>query len=572
MNLWIVHYAHAEQNDICLANQIPYTPDIQNTMTARNFFQSCGAIERKEFMLSDRGKWPRINRPQPQGVNPARGGMYAPIQSRRAVPQQMVYPPTAPPAARSRRPMPPGPHAAGQGVPDFAEDEQHQDVFDVLTPRDIALVRYRQNHEWLEEVISSAYSIYKIEPPDLGLGLRGHLAPLTDGIFHAPGGDAHKDYPDKTYTGKLDEGLADEFRKRVKEHIDSETAEIEKMKEEHAKSMASFKAGSVLLQAEKDLRLSVEERGPEFWRLEGRTTDGEEGGSSWSQKHNKKVEDIVAQVEAQLGRNIAALNEVSRIQDGGYQEPAPLPAKEPTPVLAQPMPQADPADNGNLSRRPSQTGSNNSGVMVDDNDIDMGGTAAGLLDQMHTGFSAGSTPLNSFPTPQAGMSGLDSNAGTPANMNVPSPAPNQQAAGQEQKKDQDVNMGNTGTSKPAEQGAAGEDWVVVPKGGVSPSEGAGGAAGQVANPAAPAAAAPKQGSAAGTPAVTEGDANDFSSLGDLDTAGDALAGYGTPGLDGAAGSLGEGLDLNMDMEDSAFGDAFHGVGSTGTPGGQSEGA
>jgi hypothetical protein len=71
--------------------------------------------------------------------------------------------------------------------------------------------------------------------------------------------------------------------------------------------------------------------------------------------------------------------------------------------------------------------------------------------------------------------------------------------------------------------------------------------------------------------VTDGgsasfDHNDFSSLGDLDTAGDALAGYDTPDLGGEAGGLGEDLDLEMDMEDSAFGDAFHGVDSSGTPG------
>jgi hypothetical protein len=461
-------------------------------------------------------------------------------------------------------------------VPEFI-DQEEQDVFDILTPRDLALARYRQNHEWMEEVVSSPYSFSQLEPPELGLGLRGQMASLTAGIFNAPGGDALNSYPEKPYVGRLDAGQADAFRKRAQEYIDSEKAEIEKMKAEHVKMMASLKSSSSVRQAEKDLRLSVEERGPEFWRLEGRTAEGEEGGSAWSQKHNKKVDDIVAQVEAQLGHRIAALSEVSRIQDGGYREPVPRPAKQPTPPAPVQPPQSQPAavaaaGGDELSRRPSQAGSQNSGVMVDDNDIDMGGTAAGLLDQMHTGFSAGSTPLN-FPTP----GGLNSNAGTPANMNVPSPAPNPPANPQEEKKDapQDVAMGNTEADKSAsgDKGAGGEDWVVVPKGGVSPEGTAApaDATGQAAKPAQ--AAVPKQASAAGTPAVTEGDANDFSSLGDLDTAGDALAEFGTPGgLDGAAGSLGEGLDLNMDMEDSAFGDAFHGVAQGGTPSGQSEGS
>jgi hypothetical protein len=56
--------------------------------------------------------------------------------------------------------------------------------------------------------------------------------------------------------------------------------------------------------------------------------------------------------------------------------------------------------------------------------------------------------------------------------------------------------------------------------------------------------------------------NDFADLGDLDTAGDALASY--EGLDeggmGDLGDLGEmGMDMGGEMDDSAFGDAFHGV-------------
>jgi hypothetical protein len=50
--------------------------------------------------------------------------------------------------------------------------------------------------------------------------------------------------------------------------------------------------------------------------------------------------------------------------------------------------------------------------------------------------------------------------------------------------------------------------------------------------------------------------NDFADLGDLDSAGDALASYG--GGDGM-GDLGDLGDLDVGMDDSAFGDAFHGV-------------
>ena len=199
--------------------------------------------------------------------------------------------------------------------------------------------------------------------------------------------------------------------------------------------------------------------------------------------------------------------------------------------------------------------------MIGDSDIDMGGTAAGLLDQIHTGTGASSTstPANNFPTPQAQASAVHSGVGTPANVNAPSPQ-------QPPQKDEtgDVKMDGTGNPEPLsgtapDQGTGSGDWVVVPKGGAvsdAPTNPP-----PANNPLKSVGSLSKQGSATGTPSAGfDGDQNDFSSLDDLNTAGDALAGFsGTPG------DLGEGLDL--DMEDSAFGDAFHGVDSQqgGTP-------
>src|SRR3569833_2342997 len=227
----------------------------------------------------------------------------------------------------------------------------------------------------------------------------------------------------------------------------------------------------------------------------------------------------------------------------------------------------------------------------------MGGTAAGMLDKMHTGYSYTSTPTNNLPTPQPHLSALASSVATPAaNANVPSPQ-NVQHSIQEEDAMDGVSM-ESAEAKPAaptdaaapEQGTGSDEWVVVPKGGVSPDPPATTSAGDAPSTTATAAVAPpasggeeatatapaeaaadgsaaKAAAAEGTPAGGEGgsvdfegDNNDFSSLGDLDTAGDALASYAPPHLDGPAGDLGEGLDLHMDMEASAFGDAFHGVG------------
>ena len=131
-------------------------------------------------------------------------------------------------------------------------------------------------------------------------------------------------------------------------------------------------------------------------------------------------------------------------------------------------------------------------------------------------------------------------------------------------------MEDTDHSKPAgdtasDQGTGSGDWVVVPKpdGAAVPQQ----QPSATGTPSATTGAGPTQqqqptsskpGSAAPTPGGGVGsfDNNDFSSLGDLDTAGDALAGYDPPSISASAGAGG----LDMDMDDSAFGDAFHGVG------------
>jgi hypothetical protein len=458
---------------------------------------------------------------------------------------------------------------------DDDEDVSRGDLFDHLTPREISLGRYQQNHEWMEEILSSPYRMGQISPADLGLGLKGELASLTEGIFAAQGGEAFSSLPERVYVGKLEPDQADEFRKRIDGYIKSTQSEIEKMEESHKENLAKFKEGSFIKTKERELKGVAEATGPELWRIEGRmqSTDNDNSHKS-GVKYS--ADEIVGQVEAAVDRKIVAKPRISRIQDGGFQEPAPEPEPEPEPAAAPPT-TAQPAD-GNMSRQASHAGSQRSGVM--ESDLDMGGTAAGLLDQMHTGFSSNSTPVNNFPTPQAQLSAGQSNAATPSNLNNPSPAPAPPA-----QPPADVAMGDTDapakeeeaprapvseTAPPAEQAADG-DWVVVPKEGATTDPNAG--TSETPKPAPgeenkPPTAGTKQSSAAATPAGSaafdQGDA--FSSLGDLDTAGDALSGFDAPDMDGSAGELGEGLDLQMDMEDSAFGDAFSGMNASGTPG------
>lgn len=557
-NLFIVHWGPAEPNDAIPANMVPYDQRVHATMQQRQYLLKAGHIRRKEFMLSDRANWPSL----PELT----GRPMEPQMAPRGVPQQMAYPPqgvVAPPAKRAR-------HAPSQGQqptmgqmppmdPTFDDDEDTSrgDMFDHLTPREISLGRYQQNHEWMEEILSSPYRVNQITPADLGLGLMGELASLTEGIFTAQGGDASTKGPEKPYVGRLDPGKADEFRNRVDEHIASEKAKMEEIQKEYEATIADMKKKSIWAVKEKELRV-LEDEGSELWRPH-------DGGDIKDESLKKTVEEIIQEIQTSTGRKIDSHPPVKCVQNGGYQAPAPEPVAPPQPTQ--------------LSRQPSQTGSQNSGIMIGESDIDMGGTAAGLLDQMTTGFSSTSTPNNNFPTPQPQMSAAHSNAATPQNPSAPSPAVTQPPAQPQEQTGGDVSMGGTDAppkeqqNTAPDQGTGSGDWVVVPKEGAASNAGTpnpvvGGNAPSGGNTPKPAAAPAKPASAAGTPAITEGgfDHNDFSSLGDLDTAGDALAGYDAPALDGSAGELGEGLDLQMDMEDSAFGDAFHGVDSSGTPG------
>ncbi|PTB67174.1 DUF1750-domain-containing protein [Trichoderma citrinoviride] len=484
-NLFIVHYGPAEMNDRIPVAMIPYDDRVNQIMQQRHFLQRAGQIRRKEFMLSDRVNWPSLPELTRQQMGPQ--------MNPRGVPQQMAYPaqppaPGPPPkrvrhnqaqaqAQAQQAALPPGMPPVDAAFDDD-EDISRGDMFDHLTPREISMSRYQQNHEWMEEILSSAYRIGQITPADLGLGLKGELASLTEGIFTAQGGEAYSQAPEKAYIGRLDPGQADEFRKRVDNYVSSTEAEMRKMEEEHQKAMAALREHSLLKTKERELRSIMD--GPHSKHQ----SEEEPTGRHHVSKHS--IDQIVQEVEASLGRKIVSLPLSKRIQDGGYQAPAPEPPA--------------PGSTAELSRQPSRAGSQASGALMGETDMDMGDTASGLLDQMHTGFSAASTPVNNFPTPQAHPSadGDEAKASTPA-------------------------------------------------------------------------ATTKAPSAAATPAVTEGgsvsfDQNDFSSLGDLDTAGDALAGYDAPELDGSAGGLGDGLDLQMDMEDSAFGDAFHGVDASHTPG------
>jgi hypothetical protein len=541
-------------------------------MNTRSYLHSQGQIVQKDFMLHDRANWPQISFPK----GPPRGPpMYGANVPQTRVPQTMAYPTqhatAGPPPKRVRTAANANQAATGGAVAvldiDDEEDTSRGDLFDHTTPREISMSRYKQNHEWMEEILSSPYSINQIIPADLGLGVRGELASLTAGIFDAPF-DPEKDVAKYTYVGRLDSDKAGEFRKRAHDRIAQTNREIEKMKAKHARRLAKFKKGSLITVSEKQLRTAVDDptdTGPEYWRLEGRIDEEENEDGKVVSRILPKVDDIVAQVEASVGRHAAAVKELIRIQDGGYEEAAAIPSPPPAP--AAPTRQITPPG--------SHNGSTHSGVLVSDADMDMSNSAAGMLDQYHAGLSSNATPGSSFPTPQPHLQ--QSSVGTP-NLNIPSPQP-AAPPNTQQPSEGDVNMADEPSNEQATSNdQPGGDWVVVPPGGVSPTtaqpQPPTTSVDEALNQPLPTTSAPISNASpflitAGTSAVnTPGlpdfhtSPNDFADLGDLDTAGDALASYEALG-EGEMGDLGDleemGMDMGGEMDDSAFGDAFHGV-------------
>ncbi|KAI9846212.1 MAG: hypothetical protein M1838_001373 [Thelocarpon superellum] len=406
-SLWLVHYAACDENARIPANRIPVSPHTQQIMNARRFLQTQGQLVRKEFMLHDRNNWPTISLPggqMPAGY-PQHGPMYPHPQPPHA---GRGHPPPGPyyappqghpqagmgpsPAKRARQnppahpagaaPMPGGPPAPP--VDPFLEDEEDTargDLLDHLTPREIATVRYKQHHEWMEEIVSSPYAIHQIMPVDLALGLKGELEPLTKGIFDPPTGPRATRPDDAAWTGRWEAGKTAEFAKRVEKYIASRNADLEKREKIHDQRMKKLaQKGKALRLWEDRLRLAEHdptETGPEVWRLEGQAdtngamADGDDGGATTTSR--EKVDDIIKEVEAGLGKRIIPKPEASCVRKGGLQDNLTEDGGPPLEFIAPPAPAEDAANR----------------------DIDMDGTAGALMDDF-------GLPL--VPTPEATVS------------------------------------------------------------------------------------------------------------------------------------------------------------------------
>ncbi|RMX93739.1 hypothetical protein D0867_14103 [Hortaea werneckii] len=334
-SLWIVHYHQTEQHRMLPSQQVPFLPQARQLLGERQWLESQGTIEKREFMLHDRQQWPVIEVPR-RGMSAMQGrpmgqpGMYG--QGAQQARYPSYYPqqtPHSPQAKRQKMSQSmPGPAADG-GHDISIEDEENTmlgDFFDHLTPRDISMTRYMQHHRWMEEVFSSPYASAQIVPMDLGLGLMGELKGLTDGILEPPSLDfgteaapGPKPKEPQAFTNLKEEQLV-EFNKRVEKHLEEGQAEIKRMKEEHAKKMAEWKKSKSIMDAEKRLRYATweghESASPAF-RLEELPTAN---GNADNAAGREKVEDVIKSVENDLGVKIRSHKDASLIEKGGLEK------------------------------------------------------------------------------------------------------------------------------------------------------------------------------------------------------------------------------------------------------------
>lgn len=297
--------------------------------------------------------------------------------------------------------------AAGQ-IPDSIIEEEEGaalgDYLDNLTPADISKMRYKQHHEWIEEIYSSVFSISQIIPEDLGLGLTGKLKELTDGILNTPSYDAMKapfeqekyaqkyknaedplqrlrpkkerlldTPPGSTQYQKLAPEKLEEFETRITNFMDSGREEIESMKKAHAATVADFKKTKSYMVAERKLR----------------------------DADDRTVEEIIADLERSVNVKVVQQKDVVCVEEGGLEK------EEKSRVV-------------NGSREASASNTNGAASNFNGNGLPYGAddnSAAGLLDQFGSGSYEG-TPVDRISTPQ--ISQPHSEAPTPAATAGPS--------------------------------------------------------------------------------------------------------------------------------------------------------
>lgn len=267
---------------------------------------------------------PQPNQAPGSGVPP---GYYTPVRG----PAPKGSGPVPPPSKRLK-PTPPGNHpgtasaaaqAAALGVGgdpgmtiDEEEDTSRGDMLDHLSPREIATTRYIQHHEWMEEVLGSVYSISRIKPVDLGLGLRGELESVTKGLLEPPVYPFPKPRIGETPEEKEEKDqktILEQFRPRVEKKIQDIEDEIKRMEMLHRARLQKISKSGICKDAEKKLRSELGFMlSPE--PAQSQTPDTEKPADPFllqiqsadlsASTITKSIEEIVTEVEEAIGKKV----------------------------------------------------------------------------------------------------------------------------------------------------------------------------------------------------------------------------------------------------------------------------
>ena len=400
-SLWLVHYTASEVNYRYPTNQVPITPQVQQTLNARQYLMSRGQLVRKEFMLDDRNNWPHINVPGGQAPNSVaqQGNPYVRTSGAmpgRGIQQPPMYPPqqatrpvmTASPSKRPRMmglnqipssvtSVPASTAYASQTISiEDEEDTAHGDSVDHVTQRELSTMRYKQHHTWMEEILSSPYTMNQIKPSEL------KLTPLIERVLGI-----------KNATSSESAGLQvklEELRKRTDERLAEIQAEMDKIRNNHAKMMQGSKGSLVIKAAEKELgdfNVERSDSGGEIWRIEK------------DMENRKQTDEIVKEVEAIFGKHIVTQRHVRLVQKGVPQEGSD---------------EMESGQTGNQAEKPTTVGqvadtgisTNNDGGQMMEDDVGMNNDAGHLLDQY--GMSSTTTPGASVQTPIGTQPGVSS--------------------------------------------------------------------------------------------------------------------------------------------------------------------
>ena len=491
-------------------------------------------------MLRDSANWPTINLPgttnpsYPQQVsgypsdvishiNRSQQQAYIHQQQQANATQHGVGPS---PAKRPRHGGPGHVHGSTTAIPapivaqenTYNEDEGTSggDYMDFLTPRDISLHRYTQHHEWLEEILNSPYDTSQIIPGQLGLGRKGELESLTRDFFEAPveatpketfpksKGDSPAEDSATPRVGRLESGKAEDFTKRATEKIAEISAEMEKLKRQHARRMAKLNRSRAFREAEQTLGVST------FEMINGEATKGDN-------LQQQRIDELARGLEVQVGKSIRSVKDIECVDKGGLEEKS----------------QAKDAK---------------------DQDYDMV-DMFGNLD----GATASATKYPESTSP--GLATPVESADNTSNL-IHNSAPTAESLNRGEVKMDEVQ--NTSELKDS----TAEDWIMVNKENNSTTEGEDmpeieSLRDNLVMPASTARPDPDDNATGDNPpvfeqgaaedGVEEFDANDFGEgidFGDLDTAGEELSGY-TPGMENAALD-----DRGNLMDKGAFGESF----------------